>query len=123
MEIRRLDRERFVEAYGLIGQALLPWAALNAPFEGAWCVVRAGTTSVEHAHHEYEIFVGVSGRAELCAGDERTEFTVGDIVHFRPGVPHYLVNTGEEDFEYYSIWWDAEMSERFMARHRGSADE
>ena len=40
MEIRRLDRAKLVKAYGLDSERLLPWPALNAPFEGAWCVTR-----------------------------------------------------------------------------------
>ena len=48
MEIRRLDRA----ALGPVNnwsQRLVPWAALNAPFEGAWCVVRPGGESQRHA--------------------------------------------------------------------------
>ncbi|BCJ51445.1 cupin [Actinoplanes sp. NBRC 14428] len=117
IDVRRLDRERLEPAYGLLGQRLLPWPALNAPFEGAWCVLRAGTGSTPHAHHEYEIFIAVSGAAEVVVGDERRPFVAGDVVRLPPGTPHQVVNDGPDDFEYYGVWWDAEMAASFVARH------
>ncbi|MFD0207088.1 MULTISPECIES: cupin domain-containing protein [Saccharothrix] len=117
VEIRKLDRDNLEPAYGLDGQRLMPWPALNAPFEGAWCVLRAGTESTPHSHHEYEIFIAMKGTAELDVDGERYDFVAGDIVHLPPGCTHKVVNGGAEDFEYYGVWWDAEMSEKFLARH------
>jgi len=117
MEIRRLDRANLTRAYGLDSERLLPWAALNAPFEGAWCVLRPGDVSTAHAHHEYEIFIAMTGRSALVVDGERHEFAAGDIVHLPPGCTHQVVNHGTEDFEYYGIWWDTDMSARFVARH------
>ena len=121
VEIRKLDRDNLEPAYGLDGQRLLPWPALNAPFEGAWCVLRAGTESTPHSHHEYEIFIAMRGAAELDVDGERHDFVAGDIVHLPPGCTHKVVNDGAEDFEYYGVWWDADMSEKFLARHEGRA--
>jgi mannose-6-phosphate isomerase-like protein (cupin superfamily) len=120
VEIRRLDRARLTHENGLDAQRLLPWPALNAPFEGSWCVVRPGTASTPHAHHEYEIFIAVNGKAELVASGERRPFAAGDVVHFPPGVEHQVVNDGPSDFEMYSIWWDREMTDRFAARSDGT---
>lgn len=117
MEIRHLDRQRLRHENGLDAQRLLPWPALNAPFEGSWCVIRAGTSSTPHSHHEYEIFIAVRGEATLVADSERRSFRVGDIAYFPPGVTHQVVNDGEEDFEMYSVWWDTDMSHRFTQRH------
>ena len=39
MEIRRLDRASIGPENSHV-QRLVPWAPLNAPFEGAWCVIR-----------------------------------------------------------------------------------
>lgn len=118
IQIRRLDRGRLEQAYGVDGQRLLPWSALNAPFEGAWCVIRAGTASIPHAHDEYEIFIAISGEAIVEADGERAALLPGDIVHLRPGSEHRVVNDGERDFEMYSVWWSEEMTQRFVARHR-----
>ena len=118
MHIRRLDRGGLQHEYGVDGQRLLPWPALNAPFEGAWCVIRPGTASVPHAHDEYEIFIAISGEAVVEGDGERAALLPGDIVHLRPGMAHRVVNESDRDFEMYSVWWCEEMSERFTAQHR-----
>ncbi|MGW4523063.1 cupin domain-containing protein [Amycolatopsis sp. NPDC004378] len=117
IDIRSLDRENLERAYGLDSQRLLPWPQLNAPFEGAWCVLRPGTTSTPHAHHEYEIFIAVSGSATLVVDDEPHPFTAGDVVRLPPGSKHCVANEGDADFEYYGVWWDTEMAAQFTARH------
>jgi mannose-6-phosphate isomerase-like protein (cupin superfamily) len=120
IDIHHLDRANLERAYGLDGQRLLPWPALNAPFEGAWCVLRAGTGSTPHAHDEYEIFIAIAGTAEVVVDGVRHPFTAGDIVRLPPGTTHRVVNDGAEDFEYYGLWWNDEMSAKFVARHEGS---
>jgi len=121
MEIRKLDRDGLKEDNGLIAQRLLPWEALNAPFEGSWCVVQPGAASGAHGHHEYEIWVAVNGRAEIISEGERIPFAAGDVVHFPPQVRHQVVNRGDSDFEMYAVWWDEDMAKRFAARHRAQA--
>lgn len=121
MEIHSLKRELLKHENGLDAQRLLPWAALNAPFEGSWCVIRPGTASNRHAHHEYEIFIAMKGSAFLESEGRRESFEVGDIVHFLPGQEHRVVNESDQDFEMYSVWWDEDLSTRFAARHRGEA--
>jgi mannose-6-phosphate isomerase-like protein (cupin superfamily) len=121
VQLRRLDRANLTRAYGADGERLLPWPALNAPFEGAWVVVRAGTESTPHAHHEYEIFIAVSGRSTLYVDDDRRDFVAGDIAYMPPGSTHRVAAGSDVDFEYYSIWWDTEMSHSFVARHGAAA--
>lgn len=117
VEIRHLDRADLTRAYGLDSQRLQPWPALNAPFEGAWCVLRAGHESTPHSHHEYEIFIAMAGSAELEVDGKRYAFVAGDVAHLPPGCTHKLVNDMSEDFEYYGIWWDPDMSTTFLIRH------
>ncbi|MGW5049587.1 cupin domain-containing protein [Actinokineospora sp. NPDC004072] len=114
MRIRKRDRAKLSPAYGIEGERLLPWPALTAPFEGAWCVVRPGGESVAHDHHEHEIFIAMAGRARLVVDGEAHEFAAGDIAHLPPGCTHRVVNDSVADFEYYGIWWDAAMSARFL---------
>ena len=121
MEIRKLDRDGLKPDNGLLAQRLLPWPALNAPFEGSWCVVRPGAESGAHGHHEYEIWVAMTGRAEIVAEGRRTPFEAGDVAHFPPGTRHQVVNTGDADFQMYCVWWDRDMTERFDERHRATA--
>lgn len=118
---RKLGRDSLKFENNLHAQRLLPWPELNAPFEGSWCVIAPGSQSTVHAHHEYEIFIAVSGCASIEHDGRRTLFEEGDIVHFPPQVPHSVVNGGPDKFEMYSIWWDAAMSGEFLARHFGHA--
>jgi mannose-6-phosphate isomerase-like protein (cupin superfamily) len=117
VEIRTLDRDRLRYENGVHAQRLLPWPALNAPFEGSWCVIRPGTASTPHAHHEYEIFIALNGEATVTADGEDAPFVAGDVAYFPPGVEHQVVNGGDRDFEMYSVWWDREMTERFATSH------
>lgn len=114
----RLERDKLQPEYGVDAQRLQPWAVLNAPFESAWAVVRAGTHSTLHSHHEHEIFVAVRGEAVIeCDGDQ-TPFRTGDVAFFKPGLLHRVLNDGDEDFEFYSIWWDQSMAQRFISQDR-----
>ncbi len=120
MEIRPL-REEMARENGADGQRLVPWHVLNAPFEGAWVRVPAHGGTGAHSHHEYEIFIAVSGEAVLQSGDERRSFRVGDVVHFPPHTEHRVINDAATDFEMYCVWWDTDMSTRFVDRHEGKA--
>jgi mannose-6-phosphate isomerase-like protein (cupin superfamily) len=122
MEIRNLDPDGMEVEYAVRVQRLLPWDALNAPFEGAWCVIEPGGATDAHSHHEYEIFIAVSGEGALESEGERRPFRPGDVVHFPPGHRHQVINAGTGDFQFYSVFWDTEMSERFTARHAAAAD-
>ena len=119
MEIRPLVREAMVRENGADGQRLVPWPVLNAPFEGAWVRVPARGGTGAHSHHEYEIFIGVSGKAVLKSGDETRDFGIGDIAHFPPHTQHQVINDNDTDFEMYSVWWDTDMSGHFLDRHEG----
>jgi mannose-6-phosphate isomerase-like protein (cupin superfamily) len=121
VEVVRLQRDTLLHEYGVDTQRLQPWAVLNAPFEGSFAVVRAGTNSTLHSHHEHEIFVALRGEAVIeCDGDQ-APFRAGDVAFFKPGLLHRVLNDGDTDFEFYSIWWDEEMAERFIAGNRVGA--
>jgi mannose-6-phosphate isomerase-like protein (cupin superfamily) len=116
-EVQHLDRDNLLYEYGLHTQRLFPWDVLNAPFESSWAVARPHTSSTLHSHHEHEIFIAVRGSAVIECDGEPTPFTAGDVSFFRPGHQHQLINDNDEEFVFYSVWWDAEMSERFLARN------
>jgi mannose-6-phosphate isomerase-like protein (cupin superfamily) len=118
MEIRKFDPDLLRPDNGLSARRLMPWPDLNAPFEGSWCVVPPGAESGAHAHHEYEIWVAMSGSAEIVCDGRRTTFAAGDVVHFPPQVKHQVVNNGPDDFRMYAVWWDAEMADKFAVRHQ-----
>jgi mannose-6-phosphate isomerase-like protein (cupin superfamily) len=117
-EVVHLDWENLLHEYGLDTQRLFPWDVLNAPFESSWAVARPHTSSTLHAHHEHEIFIAVRGEATIECDGTPTAFKAGDVSFFHPGHRHQLHNNADEDFVFYSVWWDEEMSERFLARNR-----
>ena len=46
------------------------------------------------------------------AGNSQAELGV-----FPPHEFHQVINDSDADFEFFSVWWDPDMSERFTARH------
>jgi mannose-6-phosphate isomerase-like protein (cupin superfamily) len=121
MEIRPLLREELVRENGADGKRLLPWPMLNAPFEGAWVVLNAGGATGVHSHHEYEMWIAMTGEAEVEASGERQALRAGDIIHFPPHTVHRVINESGADFQFYAVWWDAEMTQRFAGRHAEKA--
>jgi len=117
MHIRSLMRDEMVLENGAYGERLVPWPVLNAPFEGAWVVVKPGAATGAHSHHEYEMFIAMKGKAVLEVDGEQRPFVTGDIVHLTPGTVHRAINDSDEEFEFYAIWWDTDMSERFVEQH------
>ena len=117
MEIRSLSRDSLKPDNGLQAQRLMPWPALNAPFEGSWCVVKPGAASGPHSHHEYEIWIALTGASQIHCDGKQLPFVAGDIAHFEPGSTHQVVNDSDSDFEMYSVWWDTDLAARFATRH------
>ncbi len=117
MEIHSLSRDDLKLDNGLRAQRLMPWPALNAPFEGSWCVVAPGAASGPHSHHEYEIWIALAGSSKIHCEGQDVPFVAGDIAHFKPGSTHQVVNDGDDDFQMYSVWWDADLAAKFTARH------
>lgn len=122
MEIRKFARTDLAPDNGLAAKRLLPWDVLNAPFEGSWCVVPPGARSGAHDHHEHEIWVAMTGAAEIVCDGERVPFVAGDVAHFPPRSHHQVVNDGDDEFQMYAVWWDADMARRFAERHAAGRD-
>lgn len=119
MELRSLRREEMPFENGAFGERLMPWKAMNAPFEGAWVVVPAGGATGVHSHHEYELFIAMAGEAVVETDGEQRPFRAGDIEYHAPHSEHRVINTGAQDFEFYAVWWDTDMSAVFLDRHEG----
>jgi len=100
---------------------LSSWPALNAPFEGELCVVKAHSAVLRHAHREYELLVALAGEAVVESKMERMIIRRGDIVHFTPFVDHQVVNRSDKDFEMLSVRWSRDQCDRFLRRHLGVA--
>lgn len=112
---RKLDWKNLKHEYGVDGERLVPWNVGEKspfPFEGAYCICRAKTDSFEHINSpsdEQEMFVVVSGKANVIINGEPTEMNQGDIVYIPAGDQHYISNPYDEDFHIYALWWNSEI--------------
>lgn len=61
--------------------------------------IEPGTSSSMHPlpHAGDECMVVLEGRAEIIAGDEHFELDAGDSIYLNEGIPHRVVNVGEEE--------------------------
>jgi len=107
--VKKINWSDLQHEYGLDGKRLLPWEGLSAPFGGAYCVVAKGTTSMDHVNMpagEEELFIGISGRATVRIGEGSYLMEKGDVAFIPAGVPHFVENSSDEDFHFYTIWWN-----------------
>jgi len=112
--IRKMDWGSLRHEYELDAMRLLPWDAIDAPFEGAWCVVRAHTSSTPHHHEERELFIIISGSAEVFIDTVPYTVKMGDMVSIPVGSEHYISNRSDEDFHMYTIFWSTESAQTFI---------
>ena len=116
---RPFSSEQLKSEYGLEGIRLLPWTGLNVPFGGAYCIVRPGSSSLEHVNSpadEEELFVCVAGEASVVVGEQRFPARRGDVFFMPRGVSHYVANDGDEPFHFYALWWNKETAAEFLRR-------
>lgn len=108
--VRKMDWNDLQHEYGLDGTRLLPWEGLSAPFGGAYCVVAGGSTSLDHVNmpaDEEELFIAICGKATVVIGDASYKLEKGDVAHIPAGTRHYVENSFDEDFHFYTIWWNS----------------
>ncbi|GIH05167.1 hypothetical protein Rhe02_32340 [Rhizocola hellebori] len=98
-------------------QRLSSWPVLNAPFDGEFCIVKAHSAVLRHAHREYELLVAVAGEAVVESKVEQIIVHRGDVVHFTPFVDHRVINGSDRDFEMFSMLWSRDLCDRFLRRH------
>jgi len=114
--ISKMDWGSLRHEYDLDAKRLLPWDAINAPFEGAWCVVRPGTKSKPHHHDELELFITISGEAEVVIDGQPFSVSKGDLVSIPKESEHFISNDSDEDFHMYTIFWSPQSAERFLQK-------
>jgi oxalate decarboxylase/phosphoglucose isomerase-like protein (cupin superfamily) len=118
--VKRFDQESLVYSYDVDAISLLPWEGVNVPFEGAYCIVRPHSKSLEHINFplgEQELFICISGEANVVIGDNRLAAKKGDVFVVPPNTMHSVENTLDEPFHYYAIWWNRQGALRFLDRH------
>lgn len=76
-----------------------------APFEVELVRLPPGARNFPfHSHGaEWEFYLIMSGEGMVRAGKMRRKLRPGDCVLNPPGEPHQIINTGQEDLEYYVI--------------------
>jgi len=75
-----------------------------------------------HTQIVQEFFVGIKGNAKLKIGDEIYSFTMGNITAIPKHTDHYVINDTEEDFHFYVIWWDENITQVFLKEHADIGD-
>lgn len=110
--LKKMEWMRLKHEYGVDGDRLLPWPGGAFPFGGAWCIVRPGSQSLYHVNEpddEDELFIAISGTASVTVGESCYLTQKGDIIFIPAGTPHYITNDSEEEFHFYTIWWNSEI--------------
>ena len=123
MLVRRLDRDEFVRAQGMLVRPLFPWPGVfDSPFGSGWGIVEPGTTCAAHHHHDVETYVVVRGSGRLRVGDETVAVGPGDVVTLPPLSDHSLENTSQdEDLLYLTVFWQ-DMDQLAEALAAGAAE-
>jgi len=66
--------------------------------------LESGRSFAAHTHrHSHEIYVGISGRAEISLNGETIEVAASDAVLFKPGDVHAGKAIGGEPYVYWAI--------------------
>ena len=108
MHVQHLDREKFLQAYGVDLQVLYPWEGVGEPPVGAaWAILAPGEATKHHQHQEGETFFIARGQGVMTVGDESVPVEAGSVVFQRPFHQHTLTNTSEmEDLMFLTVWWE-----------------
>lgn len=113
MQLTKLIQEQDVKAeYGLKGVRTFPWQGVVAPFGSGYCIVAPQSETFRHVNEpadEEELFIGCQGKAIVLLGEKRITVQAGDQIYIPRGVPHSILNESqEEEFHFFTIWWNSE---------------
>jgi quercetin dioxygenase-like cupin family protein len=79
----------------------------TAPFRATRIVVKAGGRSPVDRHAVTECWFAASGTATIQLGDDSFTLMPGNVVGIAPHIPHQAINDTDQDFVFYSLWWNA----------------
>ncbi len=116
--VKRFSTDDLKHEYGLDGIRTFPWDGVTPPFGGGYCIVRPGTSTLEHVNSpddEEEMFIAVDGEGVVVLGTEEHRVSRGDIVMIARGVSHYVRNDSEKPFHFYTIWWNRGNVDAYLA--------
>jgi mannose-6-phosphate isomerase-like protein (cupin superfamily) len=79
----------------------------DTPFGAMWCVVPPGGRTGTDCHSERELWVVVSGNADVQAGGRTETALTGSAVLLDSEEPHVMVNrSAEEPLVVLSLYWE-----------------
>jgi oxalate decarboxylase/phosphoglucose isomerase-like protein (cupin superfamily) len=116
--IKRFNPSELQFEYGLEATRLLPWAGLRTPFGGAYCIVTPHSVSASHVNapaDEEELFICISGCADVIIGEDVVSARGGDVVFIAHSILHYVRNDTDEPFHFYALWWNSETASHFLS--------
>lgn len=122
--IRKFSAADLRFEYGLDGIRTFPWEGIRPPFGGGYCIVRPGTSTLDHVNSpadEDEMFIAVAGRAKVVLDGVEHEIAQGDLVMIPRGVGHFLRNDEAEPFHFYTIWWNGGDVAAYLANEDATA--
>jgi oxalate decarboxylase/phosphoglucose isomerase-like protein (cupin superfamily) len=124
--IKKFSRDKLHFEYGLDGIRTFPWEGIEPPFAGGYCIVRPGDETLAHVNSpsdEDEMFIAIQGNAEVVLDGKATAISQGDIVMIPRGMDHFIRNTSEEPFHFYTVWWSSQDVARYQTAETAKARE
>jgi len=102
MIIRNIRQEEVLQGLycahgGATAAMLLDSSVLQGILFFAHAVLKPGKVIESHVDPYEEIYYLLEGQGVMMVGDEQQKVNVGDTIWLPHGVPHSLVNDGEED--------------------------
>jgi len=102
MIVRNIDhpevvQTRYIAHEGAAACMLLDSRVLEGLLFFAHAVLKPGKEIETHIDPYEEVYYLLSGRGVMTVGGERQEVAAGDAIWLPYGVPHSLINDGDED--------------------------
>jgi len=102
MIVKNLKQEEvqnraYIAHGGATATMLLDSSVLQGILFFAWAVLKPGKEIESHIDPYEEIYYLLQGQGVMMVGDEEEKVNAGDAIWLPYGVPHSLLNDGDED--------------------------
>ncbi len=102
MIVRNLNQEEVQQGFyiahgGGIATMLLDSRELKGMLFFAWAMLKPGKTLEAHTDPYEEVYYLLHGEGTMTVGDEQQKVSAGDAIWLPHGIPHSLVNDGDEN--------------------------
>lgn len=103
----KVAKDSMGKFYNVLSQGLFD-SEYSIPCGSMYGILEKGQASVPHLHHEIEMFIILKGCGIIKNSESFSTITNGDIILSPPFESHSLVNEGDEELHFVSLWWDNE---------------